>query len=97
MKLYYLGRALLKHHQPAEAATSLKLALRVNSVDSHSRNVLAIDLAATKDFVAAKSELQRARDLEPGNPLSKRNLGCLDRGIRDCELVPDPCYQKTIE
>jgi cytochrome c-type biogenesis protein CcmH/NrfG len=33
--LYYLGRALLIRHQPAEAATSLKLALRVNSVDAH--------------------------------------------------------------
>lgn len=86
--LCYLGRALLKHHQPAEAATSLKLALPVNSGDSNFRNVLAIALAATKDFVGAKSELLRARNLEPGNPLYERNLGCLDRVMRDCELVP---------
>jgi protein O-GlcNAc transferase len=86
--LYYLGRAFLKHHQPAEAVNSLRRALRVNPGDTHARNVLAVALATTADFNGAKSELQQARDLEPDNPIYERNWSCLSREMRDCTLVP---------
>jgi Flp pilus assembly protein TadD len=66
----------------------LRQALRVNPGDAHARNVLAVALAATEDFTAAKSELQAARDLEPDNPLYERNLSCLDRKMRECTLIP---------
>ena len=60
----------------------------MNPGDAHARNALAVALAATKDFTNARGEFGRARDLEPDNPLYERNVNCLDRGMRSCELVP---------
>src|SRR5437879_4642204 len=77
--LYYLGCALLKKHEPAQAAHTLQHALRLNAGDAHARNALAVALAAMKDLSAARTQLQSARTLEPGNALYQRNLGCLDR------------------
>ncbi|HXJ44681.1 MAG TPA: tetratricopeptide repeat protein, partial [Bryobacteraceae bacterium] len=86
--LYYLGRALLAKDQPAGAATCLKQALGINPDDAHAHNVLAVTLARMKDIAAAGNELHRARALEPGNSLYERNLACLERAMRDCDLVP---------
>jgi Flp pilus assembly protein TadD len=83
--LYYLGRALLKKHQPAEAARSLQQAVRVNPEDAHAQNALAVALAGIRDF-AARTPLQRARAIEPGNALYEQNLHCIEQEMRNCEL-----------
>ena len=84
--LYYVGRALLKKHEPAGAADVLRQALRVNPDDSHASNALAVALAGMRDFAGARTELEHAQKIEPHNPLYERNLHCLDREMRDCEL-----------
>jgi Flp pilus assembly protein TadD len=83
--LYYLGRALLKKHEPAEAAGLVRQA-EVNADDAHAYNALAVALAGTRDLAGARSQLQRAQAIEPGSPLYKQNLRCLEQEMRNCEL-----------
>jgi Flp pilus assembly protein TadD len=84
--LYYLGRAFLKKHEPAEAARSLQQAVRVNPEDAHAQNALAVALAGIRDFAAARTQLQRARAIDPGNALYEQNLHCIEQETRNCEL-----------
>jgi Flp pilus assembly protein TadD len=42
--------------------------LEITPADAHARNVLAVALARMEDFPAA-AELERARTVEPDNPL----------------------------
>ena len=84
--MYYLGRALLKKHQPAEAARSLQQAVRVNPEDAHALNALAVALAGIRDLAAARTPLQRARAIEPRNALYEQNLHCIEQEMRNCEL-----------
>jgi Flp pilus assembly protein TadD len=58
----------------------------VNPEDAHARNALAVALAAIKDYAGAKTQLQHARAIDPGNPLYERNWNCLERNLGDCEL-----------
>ena len=84
--MYYLGRALLKKHEPAEAARWLQQAVRVNVDDAHAYNALAVALAGTRDLAGARSQLQRAQAIEPGSALYKQNLRCIEQEMRNCEL-----------
>jgi Flp pilus assembly protein TadD len=86
--LYYLGRALLESHQTADAIKSLQMAVRINPADSHARNALAAALAQTKNLAAARVELQAACAQEPDNAVYRRNLECIERGLRDCAIIP---------
>jgi hypothetical protein len=45
-----------------------------------------VALAAIKDYAGAKTQLQHARAIDPGNPLYERNWNCLERNLGDCEL-----------
>jgi Flp pilus assembly protein TadD len=58
----------------------------VNPEDAHAQNALAVALAGIRDFAAARTQLQRARAIDPGNALYEQNLRCIEQGMRNCEL-----------
>jgi Flp pilus assembly protein TadD len=78
----------LKDRHPSEAARSLEQALRVKPDDAPARNALAVALVDLKDRAGARTQLERARALDPNNPLYQDNLRCLERDLEGCELAP---------
>jgi Flp pilus assembly protein TadD len=58
----------------------------VNPEDAHAQNALAVALAGTGDFAAARTQLRRARAIDASNTLYEQNLRCLDQDMRNCHL-----------
>ena len=78
---------MMAQDRPAEALPHLQRASDLMPLDARVHNVLAIALV-TGRFEPAYKELERAKSLEPANPLFGSNLTCLERQMRSCELQP---------
>jgi Flp pilus assembly protein TadD len=78
--LYYLGRALLRRGDVAEAASALTRAVKLAPADASARNCLAVALAKQGSVDRAIVEIKAALSLEPENALLQENLACLEKG-----------------